>query len=126
MQSSFDFYDYDILRYLMMNRLHDTWLLITGYVKSEKGGKNILGAITLRFLLYVLVLLYVLFQIFWLIFTYTYRTIAFLNFLIGEKLKIWKFSFSFQIYVHYDLKNQFWNIYKYRIYNRNLRIFQQV
>ena len=43
---------------------------------------------TLRFLLYVLVLLYVLFEIFCLIFTYTYRTMAFLNVLLHEKSKI--------------------------------------
>ena len=36
-----------------------------------------------------------------------------------EKVKISK---SFQIYVLYDLKNQVCNIYKYRTYNRNLRV----
>ena len=47
---------------------------------------------------------------------------AFLNFLLHEKSKIWNFSLSFQIYVPYDLKNQACNIYKYRTYNRNLRV----
>ena len=63
---------------------------------------------------------YVLFEFFWLIFIYTYRTMAFLYFPLGEKLKKLKFSISFQIYVSYDLKNQVCNIYKYRTYNRNL------
>ena len=42
---------------------------------------------------------YVLFEFFWLIFIYTYRTMAFLYFPLGEKLKKLKFSISFQIYV---------------------------
>ena len=78
--------------------------------------------ITLRFLLYVLVLLYILFEIFCLIFTYTYHTIAFLNFLLHEKSQICIFSLSFKIYVPYDLKNQACNIYKYCTYNRNLSV----
>ena len=45
---------------------------------------------------------------------------AFFYFLLGEKLKKWKFSISFQIYVPYDLKNQACNIYKYRTYNANV------
>ena len=47
---------------------------------------------------------YVLFEFFWLIFIYTYRTMTFVYFLFGEKLKKWKFSLSFQAC----------NIYKYR------------
>ena len=81
-----------------------------------------LKTVTLRFLLYVLVLLYVLFEKFCLIFTYTYRMMAFFYFLLGEKSKNLNFSLSFQIYVPYDLKNQASNIYKYRTYNRNLRV----
>ena len=45
------------------------------------------------------------------------------HFLLGKKLNKWKFSLIFQIYLPYDLKNQACNIYKYRNYNRNLRIF---
>ena len=41
-------------------------------------------------------------------------------FLMHEKSKIWKKIINFQIYVPYDLKNQAYTIYKYRIYNRNL------
>ena len=47
---------------------------------------------------------------------------AFFYFLLHEKSKIWKIFLSFQIYVPYDLKNQAYNIYKYRTYNRNLRV----
>ena len=47
---------------------------------------------------------------------------AFFYFLLHEKSKIWKIFLSFQIYVPYDLKNQACNIYKYRTYNRNLRV----
>ena len=47
---------------------------------------------------------------------------ALFYFLLGEKLKNWKFSLNFQIYVPYNLKNQACNIYKYRTYNRNLRV----
>ena len=74
---------------------------------------------TLRFLLYVLVLLYVLCEIFCFIFTYK---MACFYFLMHEKSKIWKKIINFQIYVPYDLKNQAYNIYKYRTYNRNLRV----
>ena len=63
-------------------------------------------------------------NLFWLIFTYTYRTMAFFHFLLGEKLKNWKFSLTFQIYVPYDLNNQACNIYKYCTYNRNLRVHE--
>ena len=77
---------------------------------------------TLRFLLYVLVLLYVLFGKYSLIFTNTYGTIAIFIFLLHEKLKILIFLCTLQIYVPYDLKKQACNIYKYRTYNRNLRV----
>ena len=47
---------------------------------------------------------------------------AFFYFLLGEKLKIWKFSHGFQIYVPYNLKYQSWNIYKNHTYIRSLRV----
>ena len=79
-------------------------------------------SITLRFLLYVLVLLYLLFGKICLIFTYTYRTTIVLFFLVHEILKFLKLFFIFQTYVPYDLKIKVCNIYKYRTYNRNLRV----
>ena len=51
---------------------------------------EILNDNTLRFLLNVLVLLYVLFQFFWLISSYTYRTMALFYFLL--KYGFWKKS----------------------------------
>ena len=69
-------------------------------------------AITLRFLLYVLVLLYVLFVKFLLFYIYTYRTIANYIFLLHEKSKNSK-KFELQhLYVLYDPKNMNCNIYK--------------
>ena len=48
-----------------------------------------------------------------------YCIMAFFYFLLGEKLKIWKFSHGFQIY---NLKYQSWNIYKNHTYIRSLRV----
>ena len=52
---------------------------------SNKNSLPIIQVLTLRFLLYVLVLLYVLFEIFCSNFTYTYGTMAFFYFLLHEK-----------------------------------------
>ena len=70
--------------------------------------------LTLSILLCALVLLNILFESFWLFFTYTNCTMAFFLFSIRWKIE--------KIYVLYDLKNQVFNIYKYRTCNRNLRV----
>ena len=63
---------------------------------------------------------YYTFEFLWLIFIYTYRTMAFLKFLFCEKLKKFKSSLSFQIYIMYDLKNQVCDIYNLQFYICNL------
>ena len=48
---------------------------------------------------------------------------AFIYFFNIKNQKFEFFFLSFQMYVQYDLKNQACNIYKYRTYNRNLRVY---
>ncbi len=86
---------------------------------------------TLRFLLYVLVLLYVLFDFFpdwinykyWTISIKIHRTGFFYYYTTLPIIRTgWKISLHLQIYVLVDLKNMGWNIYKTSTYNRNLRV----
>ena len=86
---------------------------------------------TLRFLLYLLVLLHVLFEFFpdwinykyWMISIKIHRTVFFYYYTTLPIIRTGsKISLHLQIYVLVDLKNMCWNIYKTSTYNRNLRV----
>ena len=89
--------------------------------------RKVLMQPTLRFLLYVLVLLYVLFDFFpdwinykyWTISKNIHRTGFFYYYTTLPIIRTgWKISLYLQIYLLVDLKNMGWNIYKTSTYNR--------